>query len=158
MAKDKLIKIIELSSPVYVQRYYSTSGETAEQFKEYPDVKRFRGECRDTKEDDIYKWLDENAMCLGNRNPGESSKIEGKYLFSGENGVLCKINIEIVFPEPYDQGRVDYAHRHNVTIRSQPTSKGFPQELSDMLDERGYVKGKLKINGKLMSFPAKKAA
>ena len=163
MGQD-LARITTLYSPPYVSRYFSSSGETAESFDDkYDNVRRWRGECRDVGNDDIFEWLKENTLA-DFYPPGEG------FLFLGENDALCRIFIKTICPT-YNDGewykgysdqckREDKVRRHQITIKSQPKSRKLPEELLLALEERYYYLGEAPplSREEHMSFPEKVAA
>jgi len=146
--KKELMRETQFSSPVYVGRYYSSSGETARNFKEHEGIARWRGECRDRREDDINSWLDKNAVCTKN-----GGQLDGQYLFMGE-GILCEVHHGVKHPPYIPQRRCDYICIRHITIRSQPASRELPTELVEALKERGYEDGHISIDSKKISLPA----
>ncbi len=149
---SKLVHIVEFSSPVYISRYYSDSGEDAENFDENADTYRWRGECENASKDDIYQWLDSNVAL--DLSDSTFKRIKGHYLFMGEKGVLCDIRLS---KKQLKIRRIprgsDSVWRNQLTIRYQPSSKEIPRELLIALKKRDYSLGNKKIDESLMTLP-----
>lgn len=154
-----LVKRTIFSSPVYVRRCYSTSGETVKNFEECEDVRRYRGECVDGENDTLKSWLEENTP---SRHYVGNTSVDGAhehYLFMGENRVLCDLALECRTLSTQDGNGVpihgDSVWRNLLTVKIQPVTGEIPQELRRELTNRGYTEGKSELNKDLLSFPAK---
>jgi len=144
---------MEYSSPIYVSRYDSDSGEDAQHLKENPEIYRWRGKCKDRKDDKIYEWLKDNAI---NLDSYDIEGITGHFLLSGKNGVLYNLILVIdseVLQELSGAFISDYVWRHHLTIKPKSATKKLPTNLVKILNEMEYKPGKDKIDKSLMTLP-----